>query len=239
MPKPLTVFVGAQKGGVGKTTCSTALMDYFAQRGMPARGWDTEMPKGNLIRFQRERTKLVDITTSDGQMDIFDSLQQTPVSLIDMKAGILQETVQVIHDLGCVRLAEQGLMSLALFHVIGSSIASIHEIAETAKALGPSVRHFVVINHHTNDASFFANMPDVSKDALNSNAVIVNIPKLNTRAMEFVDANTEKADKPASAKSFTGFGRDEGNSFTMRGYVNSWVEKVFTEFDAARLTARD
>ncbi|WP_315705033.1 MULTISPECIES: hypothetical protein [unclassified Bradyrhizobium] len=239
MPKPFTIFVGAQKGGVGKTTSSIALMDYFAQRGMPARGWDTEMPKGNLIRFQRPRTQVVDLSTSDGQMEVFDSLQQTPVSLIDMKAGILADTVQLIHDLGCVRLAEQGLMRLALFHVIGSSVASIEEIAETAKALGDAVRHYVVINHHTNDASFFANMPDVSKDALNGSAVIVNIPKLNTRAMEFVDANTRKAGVPDQAKSFTGFGADENNSFTMRGYVNSWTEKVFAELDAARLTTRD
>jgi hypothetical protein len=230
MPLPLAIFVGADKGGVGKTTLSNALMCFFAERGIATRAWDTESPKGNLKRFHPSKTEIVDLETPDGQMAVFDTLQQSPVTLVDMRAGILSDTVQILHNIGCVRMAQQGLLRLAVFHVIGNSVASFQEIGEIAQALGSAVRHFVVINHHTSDASFFANIKGVSQDALNGSSVVVNIPKLTTRAMELKDA---------SNLSFSAFGRDENQSFTARGYVNDWKEKVFTQFDSARLAARD
>jgi hypothetical protein len=230
MPLPLAIFVGADKGGVGKTTLSNALMCFFAERGIATRAWDTESPKGVLKRFHPSKTEIVDLETPDGQMTVFDTLQQSPVTLVDMRAGILSDTVEILHNIGCVRLAQEGLLRLAVFHVIGSSVASFQEIGDIKTALGDAVRHFVVINHHTNDASFFANMKGVSKEALEGSSVVINIPKLTTRAMEFVDA---------SSMPFSDFGRDPNQSFTMRGYVNDWKEKVFTQFDAARLAARD
>jgi hypothetical protein len=223
MALPLIAFVGAEKGGVGKTTLSNLLLGYFDERGLPARAWDTESPEGTLKRFFPKTAEIVDLEHSDGQMAVFDTLQQSPVTLIDMRAGILTDTVKLLHALGCVRLAEQGLVRIALFHVIGSSLSSFLEIGGMAKALGASVKHFVVVNHHTNDASFFANMDSVSKDALDS-SVVIKVPKLATRAMEFVDA---------SSMPFREFGRDPSQSFTMRGYVNDWLEKVYPQLDAA------
>lgn len=227
MPRPHVIIVGADKGGVGKTTVSDALLDFFRERGINAKAWDTESPKGNLVRKWPAITQVTDLEHTDGQMPVFDSLMANPVTLVDMRAGILTDTVQMLHDLGCVRLAQDGKVRLSVLHVIGSSIASIAEIKAIAAALGDSVRHFIVLNHHTNDASFFASMKSVVGDALDGSAVVINIPKLDTRAYEHMDA---------SGLPPTAFVRDEANqSFTLRGYVGVWKEKVFLQFDAARL----
>ena len=46
--KPTLILVGADKGGVGKTTLSRALMDYFVRKNILTRAFDTENPRGTL-----------------------------------------------------------------------------------------------------------------------------------------------------------------------------------------------
>ena len=48
MAKPTVIIVGADKGGVGKTTVARTLLDYFTAHQIPARAFDTEAPKGTL-----------------------------------------------------------------------------------------------------------------------------------------------------------------------------------------------
>ena len=61
MTKPAVVLIGADKGGVGKTTVARTLLDYFAERRVRARAFDTEVPKGTLKRFYPDLVDVVDI----------------------------------------------------------------------------------------------------------------------------------------------------------------------------------
>jgi MinD superfamily P-loop ATPase len=54
---PQVIIVGADKGGVGKTTISRILMDYFRHQSVTFRGFDTEAPPGVLKRFSPTRLK--------------------------------------------------------------------------------------------------------------------------------------------------------------------------------------
>ena len=58
MAKPAVLIVGADKGGVGKTTVSRTLLDYFAAHQIPTRAFDTEAPKGTIKRFYPETTEI-------------------------------------------------------------------------------------------------------------------------------------------------------------------------------------
>lgn len=71
---PTLVVVGADKGGVGKTTMSRLLLDYMASRGTAARAFDTEYPRGTLKRFHPDITDVVDLTQTTDQMKIIDTL---------------------------------------------------------------------------------------------------------------------------------------------------------------------
>ena len=62
MAKPTVLIVGADKGGVGKTTVSRTVLDYFSARNVPIRAFDTEFPKGTLKRFHPDITEIVDVT---------------------------------------------------------------------------------------------------------------------------------------------------------------------------------
>ncbi len=63
MAKPAVIVVGADKGGVGKTTVARTLIDYFSANNVPIRAFDTEAPRGTLKRFHPDVTEIVDVTS--------------------------------------------------------------------------------------------------------------------------------------------------------------------------------
>jgi hypothetical protein len=235
MARPAVILLGADKGGVGKTTVSRTLLDYFADRKISTRAFDTEWPKGTLKRFHPDVTDVVDVTSVPDQMKIFDTIETsgTQVTLIDVRAGLMSPTLRALRDIGFLDMTKWNQISFAVFHILGPSIASLDEIAETSKLL-IDARYFLVKNF-INDTSFF----EWDQDTYNSyfkripHAVEITVPKLSEMACEQV----ELASVP-----FAGFiankkrnGDHAANSFVLRGYVRHWLNRVWAEYDRVRL----
>src|SRR5262245_8519329 len=189
MAKPAVILVGADKGGVGKTTVSRTLLDYFASRKITARAFDTECPKGTLKRFHPGITEVVDVTSVPDQMKIFDTVETsgTQVTLIDIRAGLMTPTLQALRNIGFIDMAKRGDLTFSVFHILGPSIASLDEIAETSTFL-LDARYFLVKNF-INNTTFF----DWDQGTYNSyfnkipHAVEVVVPKLSEMACEKVE----------------------------------------------------
>src|SRR5260370_32345721 len=124
MARPAVILVGADKGGVGKTTISRTLLDYFASRKITTRAFDTEWPKGTLKRFHPEITEVVDVTSVPDQMKIFDTVESsgTQVTLIDVRAGLMSPTLRALRDIGFLDMTKWNQITFALFHILGPSI---------------------------------------------------------------------------------------------------------------------
>jgi len=235
MAKPAVIIVGADKGGVGKTTISRTLLDYFIAHQIPIRAFDTESPRGTLKRFHPEATEVVDMTLIADQMKIFDTLNSVDasVTLIDVRAGLMSPTLKALRDIGFIDAARKGQIT-AVFHILGPSIASLDEINETAAYLGDA-KYFMVKNF-INNTHFFewdeATHSSYFKQI--KNAVEIVIPKLNEMATEQVElasvpyltfiANKKQSGEPASY------------SFVLRGYVRHWLGNVWAEYDRISLT---
>jgi hypothetical protein len=236
MAKPAVIIVGADKGGVGKTTVARTLLDYFTAHQVPVRAFDTEAPRGTLKRFHPELTEVVDVALVADQMKIFDTLNsaEAAVTLIDVRAGLMSPTLKALRDIGFIDAAKKGQITFAVFHILGPTIASLDEITETAAYLGDA-RYFMVKNFINNThffewdeathASYFKQIKD---------AVELVIPKLNEMASEQVElasvpyltfiANKKQSGEPASY------------SFVLRGYVRHWLGNVWAENDRINLT---
>ncbi len=236
MAKPAVIVVGADKGGVGKTTVSRTVLDYFNANNIPARAFDTELPRGTLKRFHPDITEIVDVTSTSDQMKIFDTLNvnQSTVTVIDVRAGLLSPTLASLRDIGFLDAARSGQITFAVFHILGPSIASLDEIAETAKFMD-GARYFLVKNF-INNTSFFE-WDQATYDFYFhriKNATEITIPKLNEMAYEQVEVSSVPFLKFVANKSQ----RDEtaNYSFVLRGYVRHWLGNVWGEFDRIKLT---
>jgi hypothetical protein len=236
MAKPAVILVGADKGGVGKTTVSRTLLDYFASRKIPTRAFDTEFPKGTLKRFHPGITDVVDVTSVPDQMKIFDTIESSDaqITLIDIRAGLMSPTLEALRDIGFIDMTKRNQLTFAVFHILGATIASLDEIAETSKFL-VDARYFLVKNF-INNTSFF----DWDETTYNSyfnkipHAVEIKVPKLSEMACEQVELSsvpfaTFIADKKSN-------GESAGSSFVLRGYVRHWLNNVWAEYDRVRLT---
>src|SRR5262249_20054634 len=235
MSKPAVLLVGADKGGVGKTTVARTLLDYFADRQGRTRAFDTQAPQGTLQPLFPGFVDVVDINYVPHQMQIFDTVNSTDasVSLIDVSAGLLSPTLNALRNIGFIDAAKKGHITFVVFHILGPSIASLDEIVETAAYLGDG-KYFMVKNFINNThffdwdeatyAGYFKGIPD---------AVQITIPKLPEMAAEQVDlasvsfstfiANKKQSGDPASY------------SFVLRGYVRHWLDNVWAEYDRAGL----
>src|SRR5215467_14324475 len=236
MTKPAVVLIGADKGGVGKTTVARTLLDFLAHHQIRTRAFDTETPRGTLKRFHPNITDIVNINHVPDQMRIFDTVNSTDaaVSLIDMRSGLLSPTLRALRDIGVIEAARKGEITLVVFHILGPSIASLDEIVETAETLRDA-KYFMVKNFINNTyffewdeathAAYFKRIPG---------AVGITIPKLVEMAAEQVDlasvpfasfiANKKQSGAPASY------------SFVLRGYVRHWLETISAEYDRIGLT---
>lgn len=232
MRKPTLIVVGADKGGVGKTTTSRAMLDYFGSLRVPVRVFDTEHPLGALKRFYPDVTTVVDMTAIKDQMSIFDALSENYVTLIDVRAGLLTRSLNALKNIGLFEAVVRGQVSFALFHVVGPSVSSIDEVPQITPYLESS--EYFLVRNYVNETEF-ANWNGQAQHAAASgiHTSEITIPKLNELAYEQV----EKASTP-----FTTFisNRDADGSaarysFVLRGYVRYWLRTVWAEFDRAGL----
>ena len=228
---PAVILVGADKGGVGKTTVARVLAEYLTGKNVLTRAFDTESPRGTLKQFHGDMTEVVDIASTSDQMKIIDTLDTTEVrvSIIDTRAGALAQTLRALRDVGFLDAVREGQFTFILFHVLGPSIASLDEIAETAPVVANA--DYFLVKNHVNDTTFFEWDPATYQTYFSNtrSAGELTIPKLSEMAYEQV----EIAGSPFSTfvANKTGDGRPAAHSFVLRGYVRTWQGKIAEEFD--------
>ncbi len=232
---PALIVVGADKGGVGKTTVSRLLLDYLAAHKTPARAFDAEFPRGTLERFHPDSTEIVDLTQTADQMKIIDTLEDAgpKVSVLDVRAGRLGPTLKALEDIGFIDAANEGQFTFCLFHVLGPSVSSLDEIAITAPYVADA--HYFLVKNHINDTTFFEWDPATSHsyfDQVKSTGDL-SIPKLDEHAYEQVEISSVPFSLFAANR--TSNNEPASHSFVLRGYVRTWMKQVEAELDRVKL----
>jgi hypothetical protein len=233
--KPTLILVGADKGGVGKTTVARLLLDYFARKNVLTRAFDTENPRGSLQRFYPAITEIIDLTNVAHQMKVLDTMEtaNVPVTVVDLKAGNLSYSLDLFERIGVLEAARNGVFNLGLAHVIGSSIASLDEIGEIAKYLNGV--QYILARNTINETNFFE-WDDATYrkyfSAIPKTQEII-LPKLNEMAYEQVDV------AGVTFKDFIDNRAADGSagrfSFVLRGYVRKWCSEIDEEFSRVKL----
>jgi hypothetical protein len=234
MTSPLIIVVGADKGGVGKTTVTRALRAWletpaFAELPRP-RMLDGQFPRGDLVNFC-PGAAIINVTDISDQMRIFDVLEG--VTIIDIPAGQLGFMLRACDEASLLEDVRSGALRLALLHVLGPSISSLDEIAEATDLLGAAARHFIVKNY-INETKFFE-WDAASRYAATLRAlagVTIEIPHLATEAAEAV----QQAKLPFVDFCRPGTDADgKPRSRTLRGHTAKWLDRTWASFERVGL----
>jgi MinD-like ATPase involved in chromosome partitioning or flagellar assembly len=210
VPKPTVYIVGADKGGVGKTTITETLLDYLNANGIAFKAYDTQTPDGALKRVFNE-AEVVDLSKSDDQVKVFDSLSPSYVSVIDVQANSLRPTLALLSEIGFLDLAKQDKLRVVTLHVLGPGAQSLSEVQPIMDALQGS--QYIPLANHINDTEYTA--PEGA----------LHIPKLDELAAKAVDN--------ASQSFATYVNANPGK--VLSGKVRNWEGRVFEQFNAAKL----
>jgi hypothetical protein len=233
MATPTVILIGADKGGVGKTTVARTLIEYLTAQEISTCAFDTEAPKGGLHRFHPKITEIVDVTEVSGQMRIFDTVSDSNVTVIDVRAGQLSSTLRTLRNIEFLDSAKKGQLTLVVLHILGSSIGSLNEIKDLS-GFTRDCKYFLVKNF-INEASFFEwDQPTHSSYFKKfADTVEITIPKLNERAYEGVELASVPFATFIANKDKNG---DTANySLVLRGYVRHWLSQVWEEYDRINL----
>jgi hypothetical protein len=168
-------------------------------------------------------------------MKVFDSVSTAAaqITVIDVRAGLLSTTLKALRDIGFLDAAKKSQLTFGVFHILGPSVASLDEIAETSAYMG-DLSYFLVKNF-INNTTFFEWDPATYNTYFKKikGAQEITVPKLNEMACEQV----ELASVPyVSFVANKGMDGQSGNySFVLRGYVRHWLGNVWAEFDRVKL----
>lgn len=226
--KPLVILVGADKGGVGKTMVSRALIDYFQEYNVQLRAFDTEFPRGNLKRFHNDVTQIVDIASTKDQMLVLDQLfsNEQKLTLIDVRAGYMSTTLSVLKEIGFLDAVHEGQYSFLVFHILGPSVSSLNELNDIAPYVVDG--DYYLVKNIIQSAMFFEWSPETYASYFSKVKRVgdLTISPLNEVANEEVDL----AHLPFS-KFISNNDNKADYSFVLRGYVRTWLKKTFEQFD--------
>jgi len=120
------------KSGIGKTFTMRTLLRFLCANGIADRAFDGEFPNGSLKRFHPDRTEIVDLTDSDDQMKVFDTVSDQIVTVIDLPARLLIDTVEMLTSIG---FFDTNKYNVIVVHVLGNNKTSADEMPETARRL--------------------------------------------------------------------------------------------------------
>lgn len=221
-------IVGGDKGGVGKTTVSRLLVEYFDEMHRPPRVFDTEFPKGSLQRFHPKITRLVDIQTVKSQIEIFDSLQESRAPhVLDLRAGTFSNVLRTFEDIAILEQMREGLLEIYFFHVIGGNWEALGEVSDAMEQL-PIDRHIVVKSSATAPDFVFWEESEIRRRFVAAGGTEITIPRLDELVYETVDSNSLPFRSFIANK--TPDGQNANFSLVLRGYCRKWLADIFAEF---------
>jgi MinD-like ATPase involved in chromosome partitioning or flagellar assembly len=146
-PSKKIVFTPGGKGGVGKTTVTVALAEWYIENQIPCTllDLDTEnKKKGSFAHFFPDRAAKIDINTPAGLDAFIDHADREPdIILADMGAGSGKVAAHWFHSM---YESVADTLSFTALAVVTSDPASVESLLSWAAQLQDRVSYVVVLN---------------------------------------------------------------------------------------------
>ena len=140
------VFVTGDKGGVGKSFTSRALVQYYLDTKQPFHAFDIDPVNPNLAQFYPDTTTQIDIEEAGALDEIRNEVEKQPLLLVDCAARSLNELDHWFKDLGLIQERSTLHLSVTFVFVITPDKSCTVIMADTLEKFGKEAEYLVVKN---------------------------------------------------------------------------------------------
>jgi hypothetical protein len=219
--KPIYI-IGSNKGGVGKSLLTIALLDYFSQIGQSCFLVETESRLMDVHRSYRHVPfAVLDLSSELGLIGLIDLAERHPDRVIVVNAtamsieGIEKYSQNLITELAAL---DRKLITL---WVIDRLTSSLDSLAKYLKILRGSTVHAVINNYFGDEDYFYAYQNSSAKMSVEAAGKSLVLPVLNSYVCDRF-FNTNSTIEDAATGMLLGY----------RSVLNSWRKKCHDMFDS-------
>lgn len=218
-------FVGGEKGGIGKSVLARLLAQYFIDRNLPFRAFDTDRSHGALLRFYGSYSSPLELNDTNQADQLVDAALEQPQNiLVDLAAQTHQALFSWIEEVDLLDLAQKQGIALHFWHLLDDGADALRLLQELLDRVGDRASVVIVKNHgQGEDFSLFERSPTLTA-AQALSASVIDLPALNRSIMRKVDHDSLSF-WAAANNSQAGLGLME------RQRIRSWMARVYNAVD--------
>lgn len=217
-------FVGGEKGGVGKSMTARVLAQFYIDHDQPFLGFDCDASHGTFSRFYNEFASPILIGEEDSLDGMLAAIEEYPDRdlIIDLAAQASQPLGKWIEETDVFGLLDEMGYQVCLWHVMddgADSVALLDDLLDRYPQ--PSVDFVVVQNlGRGTDFSRFQKS-DTYKKAVGREALIIELPKLQSKLTQKIDFNNS---------SFWAVANDKGiMNIAERQRMKVWLRNTYEQ----------
>ena len=222
-------FIGGEKGGVGKSVMARLLAQYFIDREIPFKGYDTDLSHGAMIRYYADFSEPIDFGNYQSVDQIVEQTAETgTTAIVDMAAQTSKPLARWIGDTGLLEFAKELELSLTFWHVMDDGADTLNLLENMLKDYGADADCVVVRNFGRGSDFKHFDESETASIAKQLGAVVFDLPALHPPTMRKID-HISASFWAAANNTNTELGPTLG--ILERQRVRSWLNKTYDQLD--------
>ena len=221
-------FIGGEKGGVGKSLLARTLCQYFLDRELPFRGFDTDKSHGALIRFYGNNTTPIVLDHFEALDSVVESaLQAQQRAVVDLAAQTHPFLMRWLEESNAIELANEVGVTLTYWHVMDTGRDSVDLLHTLLNQLGSRLKIVVVLNELRGGEFDILKESGQLSRAESLGASVLNIRKVSDATIQKIDQlNTSFW---AASQRIDNW--NTGLALFERHRVKLWLDKIYEQLD--------
>jgi hypothetical protein len=220
------VFVGGDKGGVGKSTVARALGEFYRRDRIALVVFDGDDTNPTLSRFIKDAERLY-TKAAKGFEPLINNLEgDKPIQLVDLGAGTSLALGQFADQTNFADVAEANGAKITFVFVLAPGADSINLLKLLVEQQGNRMQYVVAKNNAIPGTwDLWDGSKTKAKILGELGGIELTIPILDAETFTLIDRKGLTWTEASQAKEIP---------LASRSYVFRWVQKVFAEFERAK-----
>lgn len=219
-------FIGGEKGGVGKSMTARVLAQYYIDNDKPFIGFDCDASHGTFSRFYSDFASPIIIGDEDSLDGILSTIEDNPDKdlIIDLAAQSSQPLGKWIGETDVFGLLDELGYQVCLWHVMDDGADSVALLGTLLERYQQASVDFVVVKNLGRGSDFHRfEQSDVYKTALERDALVLELPKLQSKLTQKIDFNNS---------SFWAVANDRNiMNIAERQRMKVWLRNAYEQFN--------